>query len=99
MAFVDVVALTADTVFGGRVKAAMVVEAMELCTAPMNPAEESDQSYRQRVRFGMSIALAPEDRHDAMVWMVAARGVTAAATDSQIQAVVRAILLFLVKES
>lgn len=99
MAFVDVVELTANVIFAGRVKAAMVVEAMELCTEPMDSTKESDQSYRQRVRFGMSVALAPEDRHNAMVWMVAARGVTAAATDAQIQTVVRAILLFLVKES
>lgn len=77
----------------------MVVEAMALCTEPMDPADESDQSYRQRVQFGMSVALAPEVRHDAMVWMVAARGVAAAASDAQVQAVVRAILLFLVKES
>lgn len=99
MAFVDVVTLTGDGTFKGRVKAALVTEAMALCSRAKDD-EESDFTYRKRVRFGMSIALEPEKRHDAMVWMVAATpSITSAATDTQIQNVTRAILAFLVNEA
>lgn len=93
------VTLTGDGTFKGRVKAALVIEAMALCSQP-KVDDESDFNYRKRVLFGMSIALEPEKRHEAMVWMVAATpSISAASTDTQVQNVVRAILAFLVKEA
>lgn len=96
----DSAQLTIDTAFKGRVKAAMVTEAMALCTAPMDEQNESDQTYRKRVRFATTVALSPEVRQDAMTWMVACTpGITGAADDTAIRNAVRAILLFLVKEA
>ena len=101
VALVDTAQLaTTDTAFKGRVKAAMAVEALALCALPQDPATESDQAYRRRLRAAVAIVRDPDGLHNAMVWMVAATpGITSAASDAAILEAVRTVLANLTKEA
>ena len=99
MTLLETAQLAVDTAFKAKVKSAMAIEAMALVAQPMNPPEESDQSYRRRMRVGLAIIRDPDGLHNAMAWMVAAtEGVTPAASDAMILAAVRGVLTTLTKD-